>query len=430
MMLRKLILRSSGFIIQTVNSAQGNGKILPKQWNKMMTCYLCRTINSSTVQFSNQGHKRKFQEYYTAVLAEVQSNKRLQMLSNNQEMSKDPVLKERAMKKWIFLEAVEVYLAKNEEHRRGHVEFITDALAQMEELGVHRDLSCYKALLKVLPKKVMVLETVWQYAMHHYPRQQDIVVELMEQMETNGLMADWDFGDQLIELFGEHGHVYRKFRRSIYWMRKFHHRNPFQLPHELPVDPVELAILALKKMAIDYENEIKVWKVSETDDLKENLFIASAQSPSQRELINLHPVDQLMYVEGGFRVWMREAHQTYFILRADSDPKLFRQPTEEEELDNLFEFETIFDTEKPKALVPRPNIHQQEDGTILAMCITQTGCKDSLISWIRCLQERNPKLAKIQIVFRLATSEDLFLVPTSSETQPVVNISNEENKKS
>ena len=52
-----------------------------------------------------------------------------------------------------------------------------------------------------------------------------------------------------------------------------------------------------------------------------------------------------------------------------------------------------------------PTVHEQDDGTILAMCITGTGSKNSLASWIKWLQETNPKLAQIPVVFKLKTPE-------------------------
>lgn len=79
------------------------------------------------------------------------------------------------------------------------------------------------------------------------------------------------------------------------------------------------------------------------------------------------------------------------------------------------EFETIFDAEEPKELAPQPNLHQQEDGTILGMCITGTSTKDSLISWIRCLQEHNPSLEKIPVVFTLRSPEEAIEPVTAKE---------------
>jgi len=64
---------------------------------------------------------------------------------------------------------------------------------------------------------------------------------------------------------------------------------------------------------------------------------------------------------------------------------------------------SLFEEEKPKALEVPPSVHEQEDGTILAMCITGTSSKESLTSWIRFLERSNEKLSQIPVVFRLQT---------------------------
>ena len=46
-------------------------------------------------------------------------------------------------------------------------------------------------------------------------------------------------------------------------------------------------------------------------------------------------------------------------------------------------------------------IHEQEDATIFAVCATGTSSKDSLLSWIRCLQQTYPILEKIPVLFTL-----------------------------
>ena len=56
-------------------------------------------------------------------------------------------------------------------------------------------------------------------------------------------------------------------------------------------------------------------------------------------------------------------------------------------------------------LAPIPSVHEQQDGTILGMCITGTASKDSLASWVKFLERTNPCLTKIPVVFRLRTPE-------------------------
>lgn len=56
---------------------------------------------------------------------------------------------------------------------------------------------------------------------------------------------------------------------------------------------------------------------------------------------------------------------------------------------------------KSKEIMLPPTVHEQKDGTILANCATGTSTKDSLLSWIRCLQKSNPVLGEIPIIFTL-----------------------------
>jgi signaling intermediate in Toll pathway protein len=57
--------------------------------------------------------------------------------------------------------------------------------------------------------------------------------------------------------------------------------------------------------------------------------------------------------------------------------------------------------EAESSIVVKPSVHEQEDGTILGMCITGTSSKDSLATWTKALQQTNPSLQYIPIVFML-----------------------------
>lgn len=51
------------------------------------------------------------------------------------------------------------------------------------------------------------------------------------------------------------------------------------------------------------------------------------------------------------------------------------------------------------------SIHQQDDGTIFAICATGTSTKDSLLSWVRLLEENgNPNLANTPVLFKFTTA--------------------------
>ena len=68
-------------------------------------------------------------------------------------------------------------------------------------------------------------------------------------------------GYQLLEIFGDKAHAFRKYRRMMYWLPRFKYANPYYVPHQLPDDNIELAKMALRRMAVDLLNEISVFKV-------------------------------------------------------------------------------------------------------------------------------------------------------------------------
>lgn len=84
-----------------------------------------------------------------------------------------------------YLNMVQIFESKNI-HRRNHVEFIYAALRNMEPFGVHRDIEVYKALINVLPKGKFIPTNIFQSEFMHYPKQQQVIIDLLEQMEDNG----------------------------------------------------------------------------------------------------------------------------------------------------------------------------------------------------------------------------------------------------
>lgn len=71
---------------------------------------------------------------------------------------------------------------------------------------------------------------------------------------------------------------------------------------------------------------------------------------------------------------------------------------------------------------PKRSIHQQDDGTIYAICATGASTKDSLLSWIRLLERNgNPSLAHTPVLFT-------FRTPVDDRALVVVNNSNQNGK--
>lgn len=93
----------------------------------------------------------------------------------------------KARDKKTFVAAVAKYLDHESVYRRGHVEFVYASLQKMKEFHVHRDLEVYKHILDLFPKEKMKPQSVWQVEFMHFPKQQQCAIDLLEQMEINGI---------------------------------------------------------------------------------------------------------------------------------------------------------------------------------------------------------------------------------------------------
>lgn len=79
-----------------------------------------------------------------------------------------------------------------------------------------------------------------------------------------------------------------------------------------------------------------------------------------------------------------------------------------------------FMSREPSEMVvekPKRSIHQQDDGTVYAICATGTSTKDSLLSWIRLLEKSNQTLADTPTLFkfRVAVDENAMAVSNNSK---------------
>lgn len=68
---------------------------------------------------------------------------------------------------------------------------------------------------------------------------------------------------------------------------------------------------------------------------------------------------------------------------------------------------------KGKAVARTRSVHEQNDGTIFAVCATGTSTKDSLLSWIRLLEITNPCLSEIPVLFKFKSIVGSNIVPVT-----------------
>ena len=182
-----------------------------------------------------------------------------------------------------------------------------------------RDAAMYKALIDILPKGQYVPENLIQADFWHYPKQQDCITAVLTQMELNRVMPDEELGELLRNIFGIYSGPYKKYSRLCYWMPKLRNLSPFPLPLEVPRDKLQLAQLAVDRIlgSVDPLTSISIYDAGKelSEIAIDKTWIVSGISEEQQEMIKALPKDKPLYVEGGFRVWLRETQVTYFILR-------------------------------------------------------------------------------------------------------------------
>lgn len=301
-------------------------------------------------------------------------------------------------------------------HKRGHVEFIYAAMKYLEDFGVHKDLEVYKALVDVFPKGKFIPTNIFQTEFQHYPKQQQCATDLLEKMEDNGVIPDGELETMLVNVFGKKGHPVRKMMRMFYWMPKFKNLSPWPVPNPVPNDALELAKLALQRIgSVDLQMKVDVLQAEDLEESIDKTWIVNAQSPTQQELLEKHPKDEPIYVEGAFRVWLRGAAVIYFVLRAEPKPDLYKKPSLDE-IDDVSNLKTLFDEASMLQVVHPRSVHEQDEGTILALAATGTSSKDSLLSWIRLLQRSNPNLGSVPVLFSL-TSPFGHVVPVTDASE-------------
>uniref|UniRef100_A0A182WK42 Evolutionarily conserved signaling intermediate in Toll pathway, mitochondrial n=1 Tax=Anopheles minimus TaxID=112268 RepID=A0A182WK42_9DIPT len=321
--------------------------------------------------------------------------------------------------KQTYIEMVKIF-EKRSVHRRNHVEFIYAALRHMEDFGVNKDIAVYKALIDVMPKGKFIPTNIFQAEFMHYPRQQQCIIDLLEQMEDNGVMPDYEMEAMLVNVFGKKGHPVRKYWRMMYWMPKFKNLSPWLLPNPVPDDTLELARLAVERMcSIDPRSKIDVFDTKEVENALDHTWVVSGQSVEQSELLEAHNKQEPVYIEGPFVIWLRNRCINYYVLKSAPKPLPAVEQTEDpDDVSNLHNPYIGLDLRFRKGQrigsavsTRRRSVHEQDDGIIYAICCTGSSTKDSLLSWIRLLEKEkgNTALSSLAVLFK-------FTSPTTEVT--------------
>lgn len=328
-----------------------------------------------------------------------------------------------ARDKASFVRAVQNF-GQHNVHKRGHVDFIYLALRKMRDYGVEKDLAVYNLLLDVFPKEVFRPRNVFQKIFVHYPRQQECGLAVLEQMENHGVMPNKETEFLLIQIFGRKSYPMLKFVRMKLWFSRFKNINPFPVPRDLPKDPVDLATLGLRHIEPDLSARVTVYQVASSKDSTGTAdpteqHIVGIQSPDQQAALARHNPARPIFVEGPFSLWLRNKCVYYHILRADLVPPEEREVEEIPEEWNLY-YPIQLDLKYGRSGWDdyEFDIDEVEEGPVFAMCMAGAHDQATLAKWIQGLQETNPALAQIPVIFRLTGSTGELLASSSGLEEP------------
>lgn len=392
------------FNSQTIRSSLSSREC--QQTTKNLT--IIKLINHSIFRFYSKKDDDSKKEYFNTALT-------LHTFDVEESKSKE-----------TYLEVLRKYTSQPGRNIE-RVQFLYAALKYMDEFGVDKDLESYKKLLDVFPKGKMLPSNNIQAEFLHYPKEQKCAVYILDKMEDKGVIPDAEMEKMLLNTFGKESLPIHKYWRMMYWLPKFKNISPWPMPRPLPTDPLELAKLAIWKISsVDPQAEITVFKTDTVEDSIDKTWIVSAITPTQRKLLeNHHPRTKAVYVEGPFPVYVRNVPVDYFVLWTKVPKSDIYKPPKID-VDDVKNLKTSYWDLKKTTIINYPSVHEQMHETIFSVCATGTSSKDSVLSWIRCLQKDNPVLSELHIVFTLKQSTKENVIYLEADT--ISKISEEEQK--
>lgn len=302
-----------------------------------------------------------------------------------------------------FVQVLDVFCGRDV-RRRGHVEMIEAALKWMPHFGVEKDLEVYNKILDVFPKEVFVPRNIIQTMFNHYPRQQECAIKVLDQMESYGVIPDKNTIFLLTQTFGKLSHPVKKYRRLMYWLPRFKNANPFPVPDGIEADPVAMSKLCLERMAANKDGHITVYQLPSTEQCDdgtviEHTHLVGIQSPEQMSLLAEHDHSYPVIVEGPFPLWLKKTCVQYYVLRAD--PEANKQKTVDPERSLYYPLYLDLDLDRDLSDDYTFDVDEVEEGPVYSMCMA--GDEKLLNKWIQGLQETNPILGEVPVLFRLTS---------------------------
>lgn len=299
-------------------------------------------------------------------------------------------------------------------NRISYVDFIDEALARMKELGVHRNLEAYKELLRVFPPGKYHPLSNWDLIGMPNPPQQLAAIRILTQMGANRVHPDKEVEALVIQGFSKRSEVWNLCARMTYWTMKLANLDPNPLPEKLPEKTYDIAKLALARMQTDLASLITLTSTSSVPESVDRTWVVYSQSPLQKAIIQDLSKDCILYIEESGLVYVHDKYLSYFVLKYYVDEKIAKTKNQPPEPDFNYNTCKVQFYGKPirEKLESMRDKHFDGESHILSTCFTGTSSHDSVLSWLRILERRNPNLSKLNVVFRLKRETNEIEVPS------------------
>lgn len=307
--------------------------------------------------------------------------------------------------------------------RIAYVDFIDQALARLKELGLHKNLNAYKELMKVFPPG-KYHPTKYDIGMFHAP-QQLCAIRILHQMQMNGVKPDREVEKLVIIAFSKHSSVWLKIARMNYWSMKFRNIDPDPLPEELPKKPHQLAKLGLLRMLGDQRTTVITKNTSSVPKCVDKTWVVYCQNNEQVSIINELPDDSTLYIEDLGYTYVGDSYLSYYALKYYVSEEESKRKSEKPEIEFNFNTLKVKFYGKPirEKLVEPAERHYIDGSYVLALGATGTSSHDSVMSWLKIMEQRVPKLGKLNVVFSLnrAAPETDITIPDEPEARKAHN---------
>lgn len=286
--------------------------------------------------------------------------------------------------------------------RISYIDFIDEALERVKILGKHRDLETYKELLKVFPPGKYCPSSEWDLGLFHAPQQLS-GLRILNQMDIYSVIPDKEVERLVVDRFSIHSQVWLKCTRMNFWFQKARNLDPNPLPEVTPKKTYEIAKVALVRMLEDQKSLVTVTNTSSLPDVVDKTWIVYSQSPAQKGIIEKLEENALLYLEDGGLVWVKDKYLSFYVLKIYDDEETIKAKRKEPEPDHNYNTMKMKFYGKPlrEKLKDPEEVHYDGTGYVLALGLTGTSSDDSVLSFLKILQRRNPRLSKMRVLFNL-----------------------------